>query len=103
MKFSLPDSSGVIGDLVALKHGWTGAIREMSARANELSAANLHSAAWLDEQVTTPAANSWSLLDGAIRAFVAGSFLEAEPVDFGGVLPRDDGAWQSHFTFRKAA
>jgi hypothetical protein len=103
MKFSLPDSSGVIGDLVALKHGWTGAIRELSARANELSAANLHAAPWLDEQALEQAAASWRLLDSAIRAFVAGAFLDAEAIDFGSVLPRDDGAWQTHFSFRKAA
>lgn len=103
MKFSLPDSSGVIGDLVALKYGWTGAIREFSARANELNDDNLHASPWHDEQEMTQAAASWRLLDSAVRAFVAGSFLEADAVDFGNVLPRDDGAWQSHFSFRKAA
>ena len=103
MKFSLPASSGVIGQLVSIKSAWAGAIREFSARANELNVDNLRTGPWLREQEMTATAAGWSRLDAALRAFVAGSFIEADLIDFGGKLPRDDTAWQNHFALRHAA
>lgn len=103
MKFLLPDSSGVIGDFVALKNGWIGAIREFSARANALDADRLHAGPWLNEPEMTAAAASWTRLDDAIRAFVAGSFLDADSIYFGSMLPRDDPSWHNHFSLRQAA
>lgn len=103
MKFSLPDSSGVIGDLVALKNGWIGAIREFSARASALDAESLHAGPWLSDLEMAAAAASWTRLDDAIRAFVGGSFIDADSIYFGSTLPRDDPSWQSHFSLRRAA
>jgi hypothetical protein len=103
MKFSLPASSGVIGQLVSIKNAWAGAIREFSARVNELSVDSLKSGPWLKEQEMTAAAAGWTRLDAALRAFVLGSFIDADLIDFGGVLPRDDAAWQNHFALRHAA
>lgn len=103
MKFSLPASSGVIGQLEAVKSAWVGSIREFSVRANELSMDNLKSGPWLREREMDAAAAGWATLDAALKAFVTGSFIDAELIDFGGVLPHDDAGWQNHFALRHAA
>jgi hypothetical protein len=103
MKFSLPASSGVIGQLVSIKSAWAGAIREFSARVNELSVDNLKSGPWLKAQEMTATAAGWTRLDAALKAFVAGSFIDADLIDVGSVLPRDAAAWQRHFALRHAA
>lgn len=103
MKFSLPASSGLIGQLVSVKSAWAGSIREISARVNELSVDNLRTGPWLREQEMTATAVGWTRLDAAIRAFVVGSFVDADLIDFGSVLPQDDSAWQNHFALRHAA
>lgn len=103
MKFSLPASSGVIGQLESVKCAWAGSIREFSARANELTVDNLNSGPWLKEQEMAATAADWSRFDAALRAFVVGSFVDAELIDFGSVLPQDDSAWQNHFALRRAA
>jgi hypothetical protein len=103
MKFSLPASSGVIGQLVSIKSAWAGSIREFSARVNELSVDNLKSGPWLREQEMSATAASWTTLDAAVKAFVTGSFVDANLIDFGGVIPHDDAGWQNHFALRHAA
>jgi hypothetical protein len=103
MKISLPASSAVIGQLVSIKSAWTGAIREFGARVNELSVDNLASGPWLREREMAATAAGWARLDATLRAFVVGSFIDADLVDFGGVLPRDDAAWQNRFALRRAA
>jgi hypothetical protein len=103
MKFSLPASSGVIGQLESVKSAWAGSIREFSARVNELTVDNLKSGPWLKEQEMSTTAAGWTRFDAALRAFVVGSFVDADLIDFGSVLPQDDAAWQSHFALRRAA
>lgn len=103
MKFSLPASSGVIGQLESVRGAWAGSIREFSARVNELTVENLKSGPWLKEQEMSATAASWTRFDAALRAFVVGSFVDADLIDFGSVLPQDDSAWQSHFALRRAA
>ena len=34
---------------------------------------------------------------------MTGSFINAELIDFGAVLPHDDAGWQNHFALRHAA
>jgi hypothetical protein len=103
MKFSLPASSGVIGQLESIKGAWAGAIREFSARANELTVDNLKSGPWLKEQEMSATAAGWTRFDAALRAFVVGSFVDTDLIDFGSVLPHDDSAWQRHFALQRAA
>lgn len=103
MKFSLPASSGVVGQLLALRNTWSSSIREFGAHINELSAANLRSCSWLREPATTATAASWTRLDAAIRACVIGSFVDADLIDFGNALPHDDASWLNHFELRRAA
>lgn len=103
MKFSLPASSGVIGQLESVKGAWAGSIREFSARVNELSVDNLKTSPWLREQEMTATAAGWTRLDAALKAFVTGSFVDADLIDFGAALPHDDSGWQHHFALRHAA
>jgi hypothetical protein len=103
MKFSLPASSGVIGRLMSIRSAWAGAIRGFSARVNELSVDNLATGPWMNEQEMRATAAGWTGLDAALKAFVVGSFVDADLLDFGSVLPHDDAAWQSHFALRRAA
>lgn len=103
MRFSLPASGGVIAQLGSVRDSWTGAIREMSARANELSLANLRDGPWLRPEQMTDAGASWSRLDGALKAFAAGAFVDATLVDFGDPLPRDDDNWLRKFGVKQAA
>jgi hypothetical protein len=103
MKFSLPASGGVIGQLASVRNAWAGSIREISARVNELSVDNLRTGPWLKEAEMTAAAASWSQLDGALNAFVVGSFVDANLIDFGDALPKDEANWQKNFALRRAA
>lgn len=103
MKSALPSSSAVIGQLVLVKSAWAGSIREFSTRVNELSADNLRNGPWLKAPEMTASAAGWSTLDAALKAFVLGSFVDADLIDFGSALPHDDAAWQSHFALRHAA
>jgi hypothetical protein len=103
MKFSLPASSGVIGQLASVKSAWAASIREFSARANELSADNLKTGPWLRDQEMSATAAGWATLDAALKAFVTGSFVDADLIDFGAVIPRDDAGWRNHFALRHAA
>ena len=67
MKFSLPASSGVIGQLEAVKSAWAGSIREFSLRANELCMDNLKTGPWLREREMAAAAAGWATLDARSR------------------------------------
>ncbi|MDB5935499.1 MAG: hypothetical protein JWQ01_2843 [Massilia sp.] len=103
MNFSLPASSGVIGQLGAIRDAWSGSIREMSAKANELSADNLANAYWLKDQQVAATAAGWSRLDAALQAFTIGSFVDADVMDFGSELPADDPNWGKQFAIKSAA
>jgi hypothetical protein len=103
MKFTLPASSGVIGQLVSIRNAWAGSIRKFSARVNELSVDSLPTAPWLKEQEMRATAAGWTGLDAALRAFKVGALVDADLIDFGSALPYDDSAWQSHFALRRAA
>lgn len=103
MKFTLPSSAGVIAQLGEVRDAWYGSIRELSARANDLSVANLADSPWLNQALMSDAAASWGRLDEALKAFVRGSFVDATLLDFGDPLPRDDAKWIQNFSARKAA
>lgn len=103
MKFTLPSSAGVIAQLGEVRDAWYGSIRELSARANDLSVANLADSPWLNQARMSDAAASWERLDEALKAFVRGSFVDATLLDFGDPLPRDDAKWIQNFSARKAA
>ena len=103
MNFSLPASSGVIGQLGAIRDAWSGSIRELSAKANELSADNLANAYWLKEAQLAATANGWSRLDAALQAFTTGAFVDADVIDFGSELPSDDPNWGKQFALKSAA
>jgi hypothetical protein len=103
MKFTLPSSTSVIGQLGEVRDAWYGSIRELSARVNDLSLANLADSPWLNQALMSDAAASWGRLDEALKAFVRGSFVDATLLDFGDPLPRDDARWIQNFSARKAA
>lgn len=103
MKFTLPSSTSVISQLGEVRDAWYGSIRELSARANDLSVANLADSPWLNQALMADAAASWGRLDEALKAFVRGSFVDATLLDFGDPLPRDDARWIQNFSARKAA
>lgn len=103
MKFTLPASARVIAQLGEVRDAWYGSIRELSARANDLSVANLADSPWLNQARMSDAAASWGRLDEALKAFVRGSLVDATLLDFGDPLPRDDAKWIQNFSARKAA
>lgn len=103
MKFTLPSSAGVITQLGEVRDAWYGSIRELHARANDLSVANLADSPWLNQALMTAATASWGRLDEALKAFVRGSFIDATLLEFGDPLPRDDARWIQNFSTRKAA
>jgi hypothetical protein len=102
MKFSLPASSTVITQLGTVRDGWSGAIRELSSRVNDLSVANLQDSPWLSPTVMNAAAASWGRLDDSLKAFMRGSFVDATLLDFGDTLPRDDANWAANFGAKAA-
>lgn len=103
MNFSLPASNGVIGQLGAIRDAWTGSIREMSAKANELTADSLANAYWLKDQEVAATAAGWSRLDAALQAFTIGAFVDADVIGFGSALPDDDPNWGKQFALKSAA
>ncbi|MDL2357098.1 MAG: hypothetical protein QFF03_17730 [Pseudomonadota bacterium] len=103
MKSTLPSSSAVIGQLVLIKSAWAGSVREFSTRVHGLNADNLRNGPWLKAPEMAASAAGWTTLDAALKAFVLGSFVDADLIDFGSTLPHDDATWQSHFGLRHAA
>ena len=103
MQFSLPASNGVIGQLGAVRDAWAGSIRELGAKVNELSAANLAGANWLKEQELAATAQGWRRLDAALQAFTTGAFVDADVIDFGSELPADQAGWSQQFAVKSAA
>jgi hypothetical protein len=103
MKFTLPSSTSVISQLGDVRDAWSGSIRELSSRVNDLSVANLQDSPWLNSSLMMNAADSWTRLDDSLKAFMRGSFVDATLVDFGDPLPRDDAKWAQNFDGKKAA
>ncbi|ATB45304.1 alpha-xenorhabdolysin family binary toxin subunit A [Corallococcus macrosporus] len=103
MRFSLPASSGVIDQLGAVRDAWTGSIRELTARVNDLSTGNLSTSPWLREQEMNAASGHWNTLDASLRGFLSGSLIDADLLAFGDALPQDDAGWLERFTASRAA
>lgn len=94
MKFSLPSSNGIVSQLGVLKGSWQGSLDEIRFWVNELSTDNLADSPWLKDRQMTEAANQWTTVNDALRAFTMGSFVDAQLIDFGASLPENDQNWQ---------
>lgn len=103
MKFSLPASNGILGQLRSVQAAWSASARELGARASDLSVDNLHTGPWLREAEMVKAADGWRTLDNALKAFVTGSFVDANLIGFGASLPPDQPDWQQQLAARLAA
>ena len=103
MNFSLPASGGVITQLGTVRDAWAGAKRELVARVNDLSAANLADSPWMNAGQMAAASADWTRLDDAIKAFMRGSFIDAVLLDFGDPLPQNDARWANNFAVARAA
>lgn len=102
MNFSLPASNGILSQLRSVQSAWNTSARELSARASELTASNLHTGPWLRESEMIKAADGWGKLDKALKAFITGSFVDASLIGFGASLPPDQPDWQQQLLAKAA-
>lgn len=93
MRFSLPSASALIDQLSTVRSAWSASIDEFQARVQDLSVANLADGPWCQPEPMNAASAAWGSVDGALKAFCIGSFVDAERVDFGAALPADDPKW----------
>nr|WP_320016873.1 alpha-xenorhabdolysin family binary toxin subunit A [uncultured Desulfobacter sp.] len=103
MKFSLPASTGLIGQINIVKNAWAGSIQEIRSRVSDLSVENLGTGPWLDEQKMAAAAANWTRVDDALKSFVIGSFVDSTSITFGNALPADDPNWKEKMVAQVAA
>jgi len=103
MKFSLPASSGLIGQIRSVRESWGSSMQEIRFKVADLSVDSLKSGPWLKEQEMAAAAANWTKVDDAIKAFVLGSFVDYQLVDFGKPLPKDDPDWEKKLVSKLAA
>jgi chaperonin cofactor prefoldin len=103
MKFSLPSSSGLISQVRLVRESWIRSMQEIRFKVADLSVDSLKSGPWLKEQEMAAAAANWIKVDDAIKAFILGSFVDYQLVDFGKPLPKDDPDWQNKLASKLAA
>ncbi len=104
MTFSLPTSAGLIGNLGTIRQAWASSLEEIQGRVTQLSESNIGDGPWLQQGAMNAAAAQWTAVDDALRAFMLGSFVDAELVPFGAPLPQDDPNWnQAPQLLKKAA
>lgn len=103
MRFTLPSSNDVIGQLRLVRAEWNGSARELAARVSELTPRNLHNSRWAHTEEMQAASSDWTRLDDALKAFMTGAFVDAQLLDFGASLPQDEPSWQKHFMQKRAA
>ena len=103
MKFSLPAASDVIGQISVVRDAWFSSLQEIKYKVNELDVTNLASGPWLQEQEMAASAANWTKVDDAMRAFIGGTFVDANLLPFGGALPKADPDWQSKLLQKIAA
>jgi hypothetical protein len=78
-------------------------MQEIRFKVADLSVDSLKSGPWLKEQEMAAAAANWIKVDDAIKAFILGSFVDYQLVDFGKPLPKDDPDWQNKLASKLAA
>lgn len=103
MKFSLPTTAQVIGQVRTLRGGWQGALDEVRFRANELTPASLDADGWLDRGTMGAAANRWRGIEEAMDRFLINGFVDSELLPFGAPLPQADPNWRATLEKRIAA
>lgn len=103
MKFSLPDCDQIISQVTVFRNAWNSALQEIRYRVGELGVDNLSGGPWLQDAEMTASAANWVKVDNAMRAFVAGSFVDANLIPFASALPQDDPDWQKNLLPRLAA
>ncbi len=103
MKFSLPAASDVIDQVKIVRDAWFSSLQEIKYKVNELDVSNLASGPWLKEQEMTASAANWIKVDDAMRAFVGGTFIDANLLPFGAALPDADPNWQKKLLQQIAA
>jgi hypothetical protein len=103
MKFSLPASKGLIHQVEEARDGWASSIEEIRSKVSDLSVANLSDGPWLDEQEMKASSANWTKFDDVLKAFVVGSFVDYDLINFGSPLPKDDPNWLKNFVQKAAA
>lgn len=103
MGFSLPASSGLIGQVRVVRDAWESSIREIRSRVADLTVGNLSQGPWLKPEEMAKSAANWTRVDDALQAFAVSSFVDSNVADFGSSLPADDPQWQQRFISQFAA
>jgi hypothetical protein len=103
MKFTLPASNEVINQVTVVRDAWISSLQEIKYKVGELDANSLATGPWLREAEMATAAANWLKVDDAMRAFVGGTFIDADVMPFGGTLPSDDPDWQNKLVQKIAA
>jgi hypothetical protein len=103
MKFSLPDCDDIISQVTVVRNAWNSSLQEIKYRVGELDVNNLAGGPWLQDAEMAASAANWVKVDEAMRAFVGGSFIDANLIPFAGALPQDDPDWQNKLFPKLAA
>jgi hypothetical protein len=103
MKFVMPTSNGIIGQLKVIRDAWASSLGEIRFKVADLSTDTLLSGDWLDEQKMLTASANWLKVDNMLKVFVNGSFVDADVLTFGQSLPQDNAKWQKDLVLQLAA
>ncbi|NJM44813.1 MAG: alpha-xenorhabdolysin family binary toxin subunit A [Alkalinema sp. RU_4_3] len=103
MKFVMPTSNGIIGQLKVIRDAWASSLGEIRFKVADLSTETLLSGDWLDEQKMLTASANWLKVDNMLKVFVNGSFVDADVLTFGQSLPQDNAKWQKELVLQLAA
>lgn len=103
MRFSLPNSSGIISQVRVMREAWSSTIQEIRYKVNDLTVGNLADGPWLNAEEMASSAANWTKVDDAIKGFLTGSFVDSNLLTFGDALPQSDAEWQQRFVYNFAA
>ena len=103
MGFSLPASQGVVRRLRDFRDGWTSTADLLRSQVGDLTESNLTGSPWLNPQAMHDAAQSWTDVNQALRAFTTGSLVDTVSVPVGDALPADDPHWEASLQSKLAA
>jgi hypothetical protein len=103
MKFSLPAASEIVNQVTVVRDAWVSSLQEIKYKVGELDVNNLASGPWLRDAEMAASAANWIKVDDAMRAFVGGTFIDSDVMQFGSALPKDDPDWQKQLLQKMAA
>jgi hypothetical protein len=103
MRFGLPASTGVIGQLSIIRDAWKSLREDIKREVSALTRDTLSSGPWRNRVEMQAAADEWTKIDQVIRTFCINSFVDVGVIPAGSPLPADDSAWQEQLQGRLAA